>query len=296
MKLSTLTFSALLISAIAAGQDKFTSFNQEKKSIDLSTGICMSYVDTGNTNGIPVLFLHGYTDTAKSFQLVIEDIKKINRDIRVIAPDLRGHGHTSMPDLSSCKNAPEKCFTPDLLAADIIDLMDQLCIEKFYVVGHSMGSVIAQTLAINYCDRVTSMVLVAALVNGKECSVIHDFLIEELIENDWKCMLEEELGADWPEDAYIVKPANMGEKVINYLRENWVVEPSAANDFLESIFPETLKIPLGTWIGAVKALGEIDYSAALRELNIPILILWGFEDNVAGSRALNRKDAEAQRK
>jgi pimeloyl-ACP methyl ester carboxylesterase len=88
----------------------------------------------------------------------------------------------------------------------------------------------------------------------------------------------------------------MGEKVINYLRENWVVEPSAANDFLESIFPETLKIPLGTWIGAVKALGEIDYSAALREFNIPILILWGSEDNVAGSRASNRKDAEAQRK
>jgi pimeloyl-ACP methyl ester carboxylesterase len=227
---------------------------------------------------------------------VIEDIKKINGDIRVIAPDLRGHGDTSMPDMATFKNTPKNCFALDLFAADIINLMDQLCIEKFHVVGHSMGSVIAQTLAINYRDRVTSMVLIATFVNGKECSVSHNFLLEGLIENDWKCMLEERLSADWPGDVYMVKPVNMGENVINYLREKWVVEPGAVKDFLESIFPETLKIPLGTWIGAVKALGKIDYSTALRKLNIPILILWGSEDNVTVSRALNRRGAETQRK
>jgi pimeloyl-ACP methyl ester carboxylesterase len=295
MKLSAVIFFTLFISSVATGQNKFTFSNQEKKSVDLSTGICMRYDDICSPNGIPVLFLHGCTDTARSVQQVIEYIR-INGDIRVVAPDLRGHGDTSTPDMARCKNTPENCFAPDLIAADIINIMDQLCIEKFHVVGHSMGSVIAQTLAINYRDRVTSLVLVATFVNGKECAGIDDFLLDGLIENDWKCMLEEKLGVDLPGDVYSVKPAHIGEKVINYLDENWVVEPGAAKDFLESIFPETIKISLDTWIGAVTVLGEIDYSTVIRKLNIPILILWGTEVNVTSPPALNRRGTEAQRK
>lgn len=284
MKLSALIFPAIFICSIAAGQNKCTAFSSEKRSIDLSTGICMRYIETGNANGVPVLFLHGYTDTARSFQLVIEQLKEINGDVRIIAPDLRGHGDTSMPDAAKCKNAPENCFAPSQLAEDVLNLMDQLCIQKFHVVGHSMGSVVGQTLAINQPHRISSMILIGTFVNGKGCSTIHDFLLGELIEKDWKCMLEEKLAVNWPADVYHMKPANMGEKIITYLREHWVVEPGASKDFIDSIFPETIKMPFGAWIGAIKALGEIDYSAALKKLNIPTLILWGSEDNATDTK------------
>ena len=50
------------------------------------------------------------------------------------------------------------------------------------------------------------------------------------------------------------------------------------------VFDETLKIPLGTWIGAIKSLAEIDYRSALENLKIPTLILWSTQDVVTSAK------------
>lgn len=284
MKPILTVLSVLLNIVLVTAQDKFDSFNQQKKSRDLRTGICMSYIDTGNHDGTPVLLLHGYTDTSRSFQLVMEDLLRMNCNIRIIAPDLRGHGQSSMPDEEQCKNAPEKCFTPENFAEDVLDLLDQLKIESAHVIGHSMGSVIAQTLAMSHSDRVTSMVLIGTFVSGNSCASIRDFLLGELVENDWKCLMEERFNAEWPGDAYSFLPLNMGDRVVNYLKENWVVEAGAAREFLDTIFPETLRIPLGTWIGTIRGLNEVDNRQELKKLTTPTLILWGKDDNITDPR------------
>jgi pimeloyl-ACP methyl ester carboxylesterase len=242
MKKILLTFASVLFFAIVLAQEKFKAFSLQKKSIDLSTGICMSYVDTGNPSGSPVLLLHGYTDTSRSFELLIEDLKSINGNLRIIAPDLRGHGDTSMPDAEQCKGAPEKCFTPEQLAEDVISLMNHLKIQKMYVVGHSMGSIVAQRLALHSTDRVNSMVLLETFVHGKECDTIQDFLIGELVEKNWKRIMEEKSGIEnWPEDVYSITPMSMEEKVKTFLKENWVVEAAAAPDFWRLYFPRRLE-------------------------------------------------------
>src|SRR5688572_33355692 len=92
------TLVAFIFSSLAFGQNTFADFNRQKRVIELNTGICMKYIDTGNPNGTPLVLLHGYTDTSRSFQLLIQDLLRINRNIRIIAPDLRGHGETSMPN------------------------------------------------------------------------------------------------------------------------------------------------------------------------------------------------------
>ena len=143
-----------------------------------------------------------------------------------------------------------------------------------------MGSVIAQELALNHQKRVASMVLVGTFVNGKDCEIIHSFLIRDLIEEDWRCRLEEQSIFGWPTDAYAILPMNLGETVKSYLKENWVTEPSAAGDYLQAIYEETIATPLGTWIGTIRALGEIDYTAALQNIQIPTLILWSTQDAV----------------
>ena len=279
-----LTFAGIMISSLVFSQTKFDEFNRKKRFLELSTGICMKYIDTGNLSGPQLLLLHGYTDTSRSFQLLIDDLQRAHGNVRIIAPDLRGHGESSMPDPILCKSAPEKCFTPKLFAQDVIDLMDQLCIDKIHVAGHSMGSIITQELALNYPERIASITLIGTFVNGKDSDVIHDFLISELIETDYRCIIEEKDKGVWPTDAYTVLPLNMGEKIKTYLKENWVVETSAAEDFLEAVFPETLKIPLGTWIGVIKSLGDIDYRAALEGLKIPTMILWSTQDVITTSK------------
>ncbi len=89
-----LTFIAVFASIITLGQNKFADFNRHKRFIELRTGICMKYIDTGKLSGPQLLLLHGYTDTSRSFQLLIEDLKRVNKNLRILAPDLRGHGES----------------------------------------------------------------------------------------------------------------------------------------------------------------------------------------------------------
>lgn len=288
MKTKLTLLTILLTVTLGTAQDKFDTFNQQKKSIDLRTGICMSYIDTGNSNGIPILLLHGYTDTSRSFQLVIEDLLRINKNMRLIVPDLRGHGQSSMPAAGQCKDAPERCFSQDKFAEDVLDLLDQLRIENVHVVGHSMGSIIAQTLALNHKERVTSMTLIGTFVSGNSCASIRDFLLGELVETDWRCVMEERFNAEWPGDAYSFLPLNMGDRVVNYLKDNWVVEAGAAREFLDAILPETLRIPLGTWIGTIRGLNEVDNRQELKKLTTPTLILWGMDDNITDPKDQER--------
>ena len=277
MKTIFAVLAVLLNITFISAQNKFTDFNLQKKSRDLRTGICMSYIDTGSRNGTPVLLLHGYTDTSRSFQLVIEELLDINKNIRIIAPDLRGHGQSSMPDSDECRYAPESCFSQEQFAEDVFDLLDQLSIKNAHIVGHSMGSIIAQTMALTSPDRVTSMTLIGTFVDGKESATI-DFLLEDLVEKDWRCILEEQHHAQWPSDAYSFLPLNMGDRVINFLKENWVVESGACKEFLAAILPETIRVPLGTWIGVIKGLDKVDHQDALKKLTTPTLILWGIQD------------------
>jgi pimeloyl-ACP methyl ester carboxylesterase len=266
--------------ALGQGPDQFEAFNLQKKKTTLTTGITMSYVERGNIGGASLILLHGCTDTGRSFQLLIDELVSVYPNLRIIAPDLRGHGDSSMPDRRTCASTPENCFTPAVLAADVLALMDQMEIQSAYIVGHSMGSVVAQELALNFPERVNRMVLIGSMVYGKENSFINDFLISGLIEKSWRPILETESDFSWPEDAYFVKPADMGRSETAFLRTHWVNELGAPESFLNDVNRETSQIGLGTWIGAIKALSKVDNRVALQNLAVPTLVLWPSQDLV----------------
>jgi pimeloyl-ACP methyl ester carboxylesterase len=69
----------------------------------------------------------------------------------VITPDLPGHGDSPRPGRQSVSD----------YAADLVALLDALEIQRVVVAGHSMGGAIAQTLALDYADRVAGLILVA---------------------------------------------------------------------------------------------------------------------------------------
>ncbi len=271
---------ALMLSVMfnTMAQDKYADFNGQKKSLTLNTGIRMKYIDTGNPDGEAVVLLHGYTDASRSFQQMMEELTRLNKNLRIIAPDQRGHGESSMPDPVKCRNSPGGCFTMDLFAADIIDLMDQLKIQQATIVGASMGTIIAQTLALQHADRIKKMILIGTFVNGKNNTTLHDFLLGEMIGKNWRSILEKRPGFSWPADAYLLTPHELGTETADFLRANWVSEVSANDKFIEAVYPETMKTPLGTWIGAITALGEWDNREALKKMITPTLILWGTQD------------------
>jgi 3-oxoadipate enol-lactonase len=104
--------------------------------------------------GEPVIFLHGFTLDRRMWAGQAEFLKA---DYRVILADARGHG---------LSDAPPTGYSRDDRVADLLTLADSLEIEKFRVVGLSMGGVTAIGFALAYQKRLESLTLVSSGAAG----------------------------------------------------------------------------------------------------------------------------------
>ncbi len=263
----------VIISNIIFGFEgpKTDFFASQKKSIQLSTGIEMKYIEEGNPDGNVLILLHGYTDTARSFKNVVNEILLLNNDLRIIVPDLRGHGGSSMPSISG-KND----FEMQYFAADILALMSKKNISSAHFVGHSMGNLIAQEIADSNPDKVQSLTMLGAFVNGKKNKAIQEYLAE--MTEEWKQKLILEYGADWKKESYYLTPEVLGEDVITFLKNEWVTEDTAPDDLLISILKETCNLSLGTWFDTLEALKKTDNTEKLYNIKAQVLVLWADGD------------------
>lgn len=128
-------------------------------------GVSLYYEETGK--GEPIVLLHGLGADHHMFQKEVDFLK---RNYRVITMDFRGHGMSSKPSH----------YTLNDHIHDAISLMDFLGIDRFHLLGASMGSYIAQGLAINFPERIHKLILVVAKAHGKTSST------QELIEAHWE--------------------------------------------------------------------------------------------------------------
>ena len=116
------------------------------KHVDLADGTRLAYVEQGDTNGVPVILLHGYTDSWRSYERVLPHLPQ---SLRVLAVTQRGHGDSGKPDGE---------YESRVFARDVANFMDTLGIERAVIVGHSMGSTVAQRFAVEYPQRVRALV------------------------------------------------------------------------------------------------------------------------------------------
>ena len=241
-----------------------------KRRVQLANGISMAYVDAGNPQGEVVLLLHGYTDTSRSFKNVIDEMLKFNPALRIIAPDLRGHGLTSVPIDAS--------FSMEDFKNDLIDLLDQLKIAKVNLVGHSMGSMVAQKLAFENPERVNKVVLIGTFSNGKDNPVLNDFLSKSMLEEDWSERIINKFGEDGLQKLNKITPKDLGDEVVSFLKENWVTEARATERLLSEILEDAINTPLITWFRALEEQSSLDQTIELSNISLPMLVLWGGDD------------------
>ncbi len=268
----TLIIMLFIQNAFAQQIDSLDSFTAGKKSIQLSTGIDMKYIETGNPAGRIILLLHGLTDTSRSFETVIAEILKVDRNLRILAPDLRGHGTSSMPDFKEING-----FSINSVSKDILDFMHQKGITEVDLVGHSFGSIIAQEIALNYPDKVSTLTLIGTFIDGRDNPALHDILIGQMLEG-WKQELIARYGDDWERKSYSKAPRDLGKEVEAYLRQNWVNEINTSESYLNAVHLETIAIPFGTWFRAFGVVGSFDNTHKFQELKTPTLIIWGEGD------------------
>lgn len=100
--------------------------------------------------GCPVVLLHGWCMSSEVWKYQFD---ALSSSMRLIAPDLRGHGRSR--GVSSGLNF-------ESFAADLVDLCAALDLTKVLLVGWSMGAQIALQSYARLTDRLTGMVLVSA--------------------------------------------------------------------------------------------------------------------------------------
>lgn len=118
--------------------------------VRLSNGVTLNVATQGPKTGPAVVMLHGYSDSWFSFSRVLPLLPP---ELRVVAPDQRGHGDSERPLLG---------YRITDFADDVVRLLDALDIPKAVIVGHSMGSFVARKVYDLAASRVSRLVLVGA--------------------------------------------------------------------------------------------------------------------------------------
>ncbi len=224
-------------------------FDAMKKSLRLPNGQSLAYIDTGDPHGTPVVLIHGYTDNARDWVPLLPFLSK--RD-RLILVDIRGHGQSGKP---------ECCYTRLDFAYDIKLLLDALKIQRAHIIGHSLGSIITQTLAENWPERVDRVVLIAS-TGGPRKGVAPKPPAFDFVSEIRK--LKDPIDPDSP---FMIA---------------WWASPKPVNEeFIRRQRKDSAAIPLRVWLAvADQGLPLGDLQLSLPKLKAPALLIWGSEDPI----------------
>lgn len=215
------------------------------KTVVLASGIALDYFEQGDRSSLPLILLHGYTDSWRSFQPLLA---ALSPDMRAIAVSQRGHGDSDKP----CSR-----YDAHMLAADIAEFMDARGIDAAVIAGHSMGSLVAQRFAINHPRRTRGLVLLGAFTTLKG---------------------NPEVEALWDNVVRLDDPVDRG--FVREFQQSTLARP-VPSVFFEMVVAESLKVPAHVWRSALRDQLDENVSCDLAAISTPTLILWGDRDGIA---------------
>lgn len=112
----------------------------------------------GPRDGMPVLALHGWLDNSMSFSRIVPLLS----GMRVVMPDMPGHGLSEY-----CRSGG---FYPiSDYAANAMAIADQLGWERFSLIGHSLGGIVAVLLGASVPERIERLSIIDAVVAHVTC-------------------------------------------------------------------------------------------------------------------------------
>jgi non-heme chloroperoxidase len=199
----------------------------------------LPYVEKGDVTGVPVVMLHGVTDSWRSFEHVLPHLPD---DIRAIAVTQRGHADAPQP---------ESGYLVEDFAGDVVDLLDELEIERAIVLGHSMGSWVTQRVAIDHPERVLGVVLAGSFTGRPG-------------DDPEMQALADEMGS----------LSEVTDKVARDFQESTVASPLPAGE-MDAFVLESMKMPASAWNQTFTGFLEIDNTDGLAQLAPPALLVWG---------------------
>jgi pimeloyl-ACP methyl ester carboxylesterase len=227
------------------------SFDALKKSVVLPNGETLAYVPEGDPTGPPVVLIHGYTDSARDW---VPLLPYLSPRYRLIVVDIRGHGRSSKP---------ECCYTRFDFAYDIKLLLDALGVSRADIVGHSLGSIIAQTFAESWPERTQRVVLISSTAGPKPGAP------PRKPDLDYAAQIRQLTEPIDPDSPFMMA---------------WWSSPTPVDaDFMRRQREDSAAIPLRVWLavldqGLEPMFASNELQKTLPKLKAPTLLIWGSKD------------------
>jgi pimeloyl-ACP methyl ester carboxylesterase len=137
----------------------------ELRRLALSTGISMAVAEAGPSDAPPVILLHGFPESHRTWAKVTPLLAD---RFRLIMPDLRGFGDSDRPqDVAA--------YATDTLVADLFALADACGVDRFALVGHDWGGAVAWAAALRGHPRVDRL----AIVNSPHPAIFQRSIVED---------------------------------------------------------------------------------------------------------------------
>jgi 3-oxoadipate enol-lactonase len=214
--------------------------------VTAADGTTVHYRVVGRRHGEPLVAIQGLGADSRGW---IAQQRALAARYRLVLVDNRGVGRSGAPD------GP---FDLEVMAADVVAVLDDLDIDSAHVMGASMGGAISQVLAVRHAERVRSLVLACTACQHHR----------------WR----RELLAEWREVALVE-----GMGALTSTAARWLVGP---RNFLRLRPAIGLLGPLAMRVGPEQFAAQVDAILAmdddlrfeLRGVTVPTQVIVGSQD------------------
>jgi pimeloyl-ACP methyl ester carboxylesterase len=224
------------------------------KAASITTGdnCSLAYSQQGPDNGKPLLFIHGWRQTAAQWAKQVSHFSEAG--FRVTTYDMRGHGDSEKPPFG---------YRISRLAADLNDLLTTLQLKGLTIVAHSMGCCVLWAFWDQYPD---SHKLVKRLVLVDEPATL-------VSDPNWPEGKDKERAAIFTPDAVFNTAHNMADGLLPLIRS--MFSSSITEEEFEWVMEQNRKINDKNAAALLIDHAFNDWSDVLPRINVPTLVISG---------------------
>lgn len=219
-------------------------------SITTDKGI-LHYEVTGR--GKPVIFLHGWLG---SWQLWKKTMMTLSGDFRTYALDFWGFGESE-----------KKLDSYHVLDfADLIyQFMNQMGIEQAPLIGHSMGGTVSIIFGLSHADRVSKICIIGSPINGSSLAI------------------PLKLAGRKPIATLLYSNIQLFRAMMRFAAPIICVDPN----FPSMMDQDITKTNLYSFLNSIASLRKTNLTGNLKNLNVPILGMYGINDNIVSPNQMH---------
>lgn len=253
----------------------------EQRRVSLSTGIEMDVWMAGDPQNPPLIFLHGFPESHRTWR---HQLAVLSDQYYCIAPDQRGYRGSSKPQEVSA-------YTADKLTADIFALADALDVQDFTIIGHDWGGAIAWSVALSGQAGAPNPAWEGRVPRAVIANAPHPYLFQKLLINN----MEQRASSQYirafrdPANDDLIREQGLTGLLLKAIKwdKSVAMETEERNALLVDWQDRDAAFGMINWYRAsavvVPAMDEIVEMPAFAagdfpKLMIPTLVIWAMDD------------------